>query len=149
MHLAGNEMIHSEQATEFIASFEGLRLEAYQDQGGVWTIGYGHTLGVHSGDTCDKPAALTMLDADLLKVDKALGRLVTVPVSQNQYDALTSLVFNIGQGNFGHSTVLDLLIRGEMDGAANAFLMWNKVHGNTNAGLDRRRQAERQLFLKP
>lgn len=144
----GDAMIHSEVATKFIASFEGLVLKAYQDQGGIWTIGYGHTLGVKPGDTCDEIAALTMLDSDLLTVDKAMGRLVTVPLNQNEYDACCSLMFNIGQGNFGHSTVLDLLIRGDMAGAANAFLMWNKVKGVTNPGLDRRRQAERLLFLE-
>lgn len=142
-------MIHSEDATKFIASFEGLSLKAYQDQGSIWTIGYGHTSGVKEGDTVTEAEALALLDVDLIAADKALGRLVTVPVNQNQYDALTSLIFNIGQGNFAHSTVLDLIIRGEFDGAANAFLMWNKVHGVTNPGLDRRRQAERLIFLKP
>jgi lysozyme len=141
-------MIHSEDATEFIASFEGLSLKAYQDQGGLWTIGYGHTQGVHEGDVCDEAAALTMLDSDLMAVDKAMARLVTVPLTQNEYDACCSLVFNIGQGNFAHSTVLDMLIRGDMDSAANSFLMWNKVHGQTSPGLDRRRQAERLLFLR-
>lgn len=142
-------MIHSEQATRFVAAFEGLRTEAYLDQRGIPTIAYGHTLGVKMGDTCTGDEALAWLDSDLLVADKAIGRLCPVPLTQNQYDALTSLVFNIGQGNFDHSTVLACIIRGEWDAAANAFLMWNKVNGATNAGLDRRRQAERLLFLKP
>lgn len=142
-------MIHSENATKLIASFEGYRDRAYQDQGGIWTIGYGHTKGVKEGDTCDESAAMTMLDADILVVDKAIARLCPVPLSQDEYDALTSLIFNIGIGNFAHSTVLNELIRGDYQKAADAILLWDKVHGVDNPGLLRRRQAERLLFLKP
>lgn len=149
MQWAGEIMIHSENCTKLVAEFEGYRSQAYQDQGGVWTIGYGHTQGVKEGDTCDSASALMMLSTDLLAVDKALGRLIAVPLNQNEYDACCSLTFNIGQGNFGHSTVLDLIVRGDFLGAGNAFLMWDKVNGITNAGLDRRRQAERALFLTP
>lgn len=142
-------MTHSENATKLVAQFEGLSLHAYQDQGGIWTIGYGHTQGVKAGDICTTEQALIWLGGDLGVADAALARLATVPLTQNEYDALTSLVFNIGQGNFAKSTVLGQLKQGFYPEAADAILMWNKVAGVVNNGLVRRRAAERALFLTP
>jgi GH24 family phage-related lysozyme (muramidase) len=145
-------MVHSEDCVKFVAGFEGLRTKAYRDQGGILTIGYGHINGVKEGDTCTELEAQAWLDADLLVADKAVHRLATVPLSQNQYDALISLVFNIGAGNFAKSTILDKLISGDYDAAAKAWTdpktVFDKVNGEVSMGLFRRRQAERDLFLQ-
>ena len=124
-------------------------MKAYQDGGGIWTIGFGHTQGVKEGDTCTQSQAYNWLDTDLNTAVAAINRLVTVPLTQNQVDALTSLVYNIGSGHFASSTVLRLLNGANYDGAADAILMWDKVAGVESAGLVRRRTAERDLFLTP
>lgn len=142
-------MIHSEDCVKLVASFEGLSLKAYQDQRGIWTIGYGHTANVKEGDTCTQLEAEAWLDADLLIADKALQRLAPVPFNQNQYDALCSLIYNIGQGNFASSTILNELIAGDYDKAGQAILMWDKTNGQVNPGLLRRRQAELLIYSKP
>lgn len=142
-------MTHSAEGRNLVCSFEGFSQKAYQDQNGIWTIGFGHTGGVKEGDSCTYPQAVTWLDSDLEATDKTIAGLVKVPLNQNQWDALTSLVYNIGSGHFEHSTVLKLLNEGETVGAANAFLMWIKTNGKDNPGLLRRRTVERTLFLKP
>lgn len=142
-------MTHSSEGLKMVASFEGLSLKAYPDVGGIWTNGYGHTKDVKEGDTCTPEEALVWLDADLMIADKALQRLAPVPLTQNQWDALCSLIYNIGAGNFDKSTVLNELIRGDYQKAADAFLMWDKVNGIAIIGLLNRRKAERIVFLKP
>lgn len=141
-------MTHSEKATALVIEFEGFSAVAYEDGGGRWTIGYGHAEGVQPNDTCTKLEAVAWLDADLVVADDAIASLVTVPINQNQWDALTSFVYNIGQGNFSVSTVHVRINGGDMQGAADAMLWWNKVDGHVSAGLIRRRTAERRLFLE-
>lgn len=140
-------MVHSEAATNLVASFEGCSLVAYQDGNGIWTIGFGHTSDVHEGDVCTKTQAQIWLDEDLKTADDAIARLVTVPLTQDEWDGLTSFVFNIGSGHFANSTTLKCLNAGDTNGAANGILMWNKIAGQISAGLNRRRQAERALFV--
>src|SRR5271170_2925710 len=96
----------SAKGRALIASFEGLRLEAYLDGRGIATIGYGHTLGVKMADTCTQEQADVWLASDLVNAQKCITGLVKVVITQNQYDALTSLAYNIGCGNFSKSTVL-------------------------------------------
>lgn len=136
----------------FISREEGLRLTPYNDSEGHATVGVGHL--IHRGNVTDKDRrtyagmsradALRLLQADVAKVESVINQRVTRPLSQNEYDALVSLGFNIGTGGLAGSTVLRLLNKGDYTGAADAFLMWRKP-----AVLLPRRQRERSLFLKP
>jgi lysozyme len=139
----------SQNGRKLIESFEGLRLDSYQDQRGVWTVGYGHTNDVYKGLTITQEQADQYLAMDLHVAESAVDKFVTVPVNQNQFDALVSLAYNIGGGAFGHSTLLSLLNEGEILGAANQFLVWDKTNGVVNQGLLNRRAAERALFMEP
>lgn len=141
-------MTHSDDCTALVASFEGLRTTAYQDGGGIWTIGYGRTGDVHKGDTCTKEQALDWLNYDLATTDAAVNRLVKVPLNQHQHDALVSLCFNIGEGNFAKSTLLSLLNQGAEIGASQQFLRWDKVARVSSPGLAIRRAKEKVLFLE-
>ena len=138
----------SANGRKLIESFEGCRLEAYQDQRGIWTIGYGSTQGVKQGDVITHAQADDKLAADLQTAEHTVNYGVHVPLNQNQFDALVSLTFNIGSGNFLHSELRDLLNSGQYLGAANQFLAWDKTGGQINAGLLRRRNAERALFVE-
>lgn len=142
-------MMTSPEGRALIETFEGLELKAYKDGNGIPTIGYGHTQGVCMGDTCTKEQANAWLSEDLRTAEHAIGSLVKAPLNQNQYDALVSLCYNIGQGHFAQSTVLRELNQGHTQQAADGFLMWNRVAGKVTPGLMNRREQERALFLKP
>lgn len=142
-------MIHSDNCTNLVASFEGCKLTAYQDQRGIWTIGFGHTGDVNKGDTITADHAHVLLSNDLKIADKAVAAAVSVVVNQNEWDAMVSLAFNIGGSAFLHSTLVRLLNSQDFDGAGNQFLIWNKTNGFANPGLTRRRVAERKLFVTP
>ena len=90
-----------------------------------------------------------ILARDLGKYEQAVDKAVTVKPTPNQFSAMVSLCYNIGPGNFAGSSVVRRLNAGDVKGAAEAFLLWNKVHGRALAGLTRRREAERKLFLTP
>jgi lysozyme len=140
----------SQAAQNRIAEHEGLRLEAYPDPGTggePWTIGVGHTGGVKPGDRITKDQAIDFLAADLQSAEKAVAGAVKVPLSQNEFDALVSFVFNVGAGAFRSSTLLKLLNVGDRRGAADQFLRWDKAGGRVMAGLTRRRADERKWFL--
>ncbi len=140
----------SPEGEAFIKGFEALRLKSYRDQGGVWTIGWGHTKGVKARQAIKVATAQAMFDADLKPAQQAVNAVVKtskVPVTQGMYDAMVSLAFNIGTQGFAHSTVAHMLQQGDKKGAANAFLMWDKVKGKTSKGLANRRRAERKMFL--
>jgi len=130
-----------------IQGFETLRLQSYQDQRGVWTIGWGHTgSNVGPGQTCTASQADLWFQTDTAFACKAINDTVTVPLSQNQFDALVSFTFNVGVGSEAHSTLLKLLNAGDYAGAAAQFAVWNHVDGVVNAGLTRRRAAEQAMF---
>jgi len=138
----------SKHGLDFIASFEGCSLTAYWDSlGSVWTIGYGHTGGVHKGQVITKQKALDLLKSDCSGAASAVNRLVKVAINQNQFDALVSFTFNCGSGALQSSTLLKLLNAGDYKGAANEFPKWNHAGGKVVAGLTRRRNAEKKLFL--
>ncbi|WP_322853093.1 lysozyme [Acinetobacter baumannii] len=135
------------------ASQFGTRFTAYDDGVGIWTIGIGTTVypngvKVKKGDTCTPEQAKAYFKHDLAKFEKTVNESVTVPLTQNQFDALVSLTYNIGSGAFKGSTLLKLLNKGDYKGAADQFLVWNKAGGKVMKGLVRRREAERALFLK-
>ncbi|OVE49469.1 lysozyme [Chromobacterium violaceum] len=133
-----------------IKQFEGLRLAAYQDMVGVWTIGYGHTgPDVKAGLIITQQQADQLLAADLEKFETGVGQLVAVPLNANQFAALVSFSYNLGLGNLRSSTLLRLLNQGDYAGAAAQFPRWNRAGGQVVAGLTRRRLAEQALFNSP
>jgi lysozyme len=140
---------------DLIREFEGLRLTAYQDIVGIWTIGYGITAAADVGIVPAKGLTITQERADELlrlaveKFAAKVDELITVKVNQNERGACLSLSYNIGLGAFSKSTVLRELNAGRRSEAAAAFQMWNKAGGAVVKGLVRRREAERQLFLTP
>lgn len=140
---------------DLIKKHEGLRLKAYlPTPNDVWTIGWGHTKTAKQGMVISEAKAEELLRSDVKWVEETIAKVVTVPLNQNQYDALASLIFNIGAGAFSRSTVLKRLNAKDYQGAADAFLMWNKQRNRTTGlmqvlpGLTKRRQEERSLFLK-
>jgi lysozyme len=133
-----------------IRNFEGCRLQAYDDGTGVWTIGFGHTgSGVRPGLTWTQDQADQALLDDLAVYEKGVNDLISRNLSSNQFSALVSFAYNVGLGALGNSTLLRLLNAGDIAGAADQFLRWDSPGTNVQAGLDRRRKAERALFLTP
>lgn len=137
----------SQAGIDLIKSFEDCRLTAYQDSVGVWTIGYGHTNGVYAGMTITQAQAEEFLRSDLKTAENAVNGKVTYPITQNMFDALVSLTFNIGTGNFGSSTLLKKLNQGDINGAANEFDRWVYAGGKVEPGLVSRRAVEKEMFL--
>lgn len=134
--------------------FEGLRLEAYQDSGGVWTVGYGHTgPALLAGMKISEADAEAMLMADLAVavqcVNAVLSTETQAEMTQHQFDALVDFCYNIGCRNFRISSLLRYVNHGDFASAAQQFLQWVNVNGRRCEGLVRRRTAERALFLTP
>ena len=136
----------SKAGLDLIKQFEGLYLQAYRCPAGVPTIGYGHTAGVAMGQTITQQQADDYLRRDVRQFERAVSRLVRVPLTQGQFDALVSFAFNLGEGALAQSTLLRLLNAGDYAGAAAQFDRWNKAGGRVLPGLVRRRAAERALF---
>lgn len=138
---------------QLIRHFEGCVLQAYKDPVGVPTIGYGHTSmagppEVKLGMKITQEEANEILARDLGKYEAAVTRgLARVP-TQNQFDAMVSLCYNVGPGNFAKSSVLRHFNAGQFGSAASSFALWNKADGRVLAGLSRRRAAEASLFSK-
>jgi lysozyme len=126
---------------------EGCKLIAYQDQGGVWTIGYGHTRGVYAGMTCTQEQAVAWLLEDLALAEQNVNTHVHVPITQGMYDALVDFDFNCGSKALDSSTLLRLVNAGDKEHAANEFEKWDHVGGKVVAGLLRRRLEEKAEFL--
>lgn len=144
-------MEYSKTGLQLTESFESCRLSAYQDSGGKWTIGWGTTYypngkPVQCGDT------ITQLQADSYIIQKYddisyfLNRLLLVPVTQQEFDALCDFIYNVGTENFAHSSLLRYINSSNFTEAANEFDKWDHVNGSVVAGLLRRRQAETQEF---
>ena len=140
-------MILGAAGKALIQSFEQCKLYSYQDQRGVWTIAWGHTLGVVPYMTCTQADADAWFIQDTQAAVNGVTKALDIAVTQNQFDALVSLAFNIGVGAFNASTLLKDLNGGHVQDAADQFLVWDHVNGVPNAGLLRRRTAERALFL--
>lgn len=133
---------------ELIKEWEQLRLEAYlPTPNDVWTIGWGHTSTTKKGMVITKEEAQDLFEKDTAWAVRAVNREVNVGLSQNQFDALVSFVFNVGEGAFKKSTLLRKLNSGDYEGAANEFPKWNKQKGKVLKGLVRRRAHEQELFL--
>jgi lysozyme len=132
---------------KFIGGFEGFRADAYWDAlGQVWTIAFGHTGGVKSGQHVTRAQGLRLLSKDTKTAVTAVLDLVTVHLSQKQLDALGSFTFNLGAGALAESTLLKKLNQGNYRGAAEEFKKWDHAGGVEVAGLKTRRNAEARLF---
>jgi spore coat assembly protein SafA len=136
----------SQSGLDLIKGFEGLRLSAYQDSAGVWTIGYGHTGNVKPGDRITQAQADELLQKDTAWAQQAVRDQVKVPLTQGQFDALTSFTFNLGAGALAKSTLLSKLNAGDYGGAQAEFGKWVHAGGQVLQGLVRRRAAEAELF---
>ena len=155
-------MTPSPECYDLIKRFESCELTAYPDPGTggePWTIGWGHTgPEVHEGMTISQDIADALLLKDVTHAADAVMRAVEVDLTQGQFDAFVSMVFNIGPGNSRRdgiirlkdgrpSTFLRKLNAGDVTGAATAMLAWNRANGRVMNGLVRRRAAEQSLFL--
>lgn len=138
----------SDRGLSLLKGFEGLRLRAYRDVGGVVTAGYGHVGdGLVEGQVYSPAQAERWLVEDVRWAELAVTD-TQVELTQPQFDALVCLVFNIGAGAFRRSTLLRKLRLGAYRAAADQFLVWTKVNRRQVKGLVTRRFAERQLFLE-
>ena len=142
----------SAMGLELIKEFEGFSANAYLCPAKIPTIGYGNTFWedgrkVKLGEQISKTNALELLELVANKdfADKIFP-LIKVKVSQNKFDAMVSLAYNIGVGNFSKSTLLKKVNSGDFDGASNEFLKWNKSGSKELLGLTRRREREKDLF---
>jgi lysozyme len=137
----------SQIGIDLIKFFEGCKLTAYLDASGTWTIGYGHTRLARSGWIINQAEAEDLLKTDLLHTE-ALIRGLGLSLNQNQFDALVSLVYNIGIGNLRRSTLLRMLQKDPNDFfLVYEFPKWRKAGGKILPGLERRRKAEAILYF--
>ncbi len=142
----------SDDGMALIKRFEGLRLQAYQDSVGVWTIGYGWTQPVAgrkvgAGMAIDAATAERLLVCGVAQFEQGVERLVAVTITQGQFDALVSFAYNLGLSALEKSTLLRRLNAGDRLGAADQFGRWVNAGGVRLDGLVARRAAERALFL--
>lgn len=158
---------------DLVRKFEGIpdgnpstvNIDPYLDPVNIWTIGWGHAIRYQNrflkgeadralvkslypqGITLEQ--AVAMLHGDLVSAGRDVASVVSAPVNDNQFGALTSFTFNLGVGNLGSSTLLKKLNLADYAGAADEFLRWVRAGGQVLPGLVKRRAAERELFLKP
>ncbi|HIE1217691.1 TPA: lysozyme [Serratia marcescens] len=142
----------SKSGIELIKRFEGLRLKAYQDAVGVWTIGYGWTQPVDGkkvgpGMQIDQAIADRLLKCGVVQYEQGVNQLVKVRITQGQFDALVSFAYNLGLRSLSTSTLLQKLNAGDKQGAADQFGRWVNAGGKRLDGLVARRAAEREMFL--
>jgi lysozyme len=142
------------EGLKLIKEFEGCKLLSYKCPAGVWTIGIGSTRYA-DGSPVKANQALPNEEAALMLLTKTVAsyehtvNTIGIELAQNEYDALVSLCYNIGSGNFVSSTLVKMLKAGEPKSeVAKQFLRWDKAGGKPLAGLTRRRNAEAELFLK-
>ena len=136
-------------ATDFVKQHEGCKLIAYQDQGGTWTIGYGHTgPDVYSGVVWTQAQADNALQSDLNKAETAVRVMVDVAVGPQSIGALMSFVFNLGPAALRGSTALMLINKGDHLGGAKALVAWDHIGAVENKGLLIRRLGEALLYLQ-
>ena len=143
-------MKFNEMGLQVIAEFEGCRLDAYEDQAGKWTIGFGCCHHVRPGQQITQQEALDRLRED---VSWTIGQVAAIlaphQLNDNQFSSLVAFAFNVGVGAFKGSTLLNCIKTGHVSEAGSELLRWSKIDGQTVAGLLRRRQAEMDLFNTP
>lgn len=146
----------SDNGIRLIKRFEGYHRKlpdggciAYRCPAGVWTLGYGSTAGIKPGMIWTEAQAEAALRDDVRRFESAVLRLVRVPLNQNQFDALVSFTYNVGEGALAKSSLLRAVNAGDMAAAARAFALWNKAKGKVLPGLVERRAREAALFTRP
>lgn len=139
----------SKKGIQHIKDWEQLRLNAYQDVKGVWTIGYGHTGTARKGMSISEPIAEHLLSQDLAWAEDAVNEGVKVDINQNQFDALVSFVFNVGRRAFLDSTLLRKLNNRNFEDIPFEFSRWVYSGGKKYVGLANRRASEAELFTTP
>ena len=137
---------------QHIKRWEGVRYDVYKDVAGFPTVGVGHLVepedSLKVGDTITDERVNELLRKDIASAEKAVSERVTAPLTQNQFNALVSFVFNVGTNAFAQSGLLRALNAGNYTGAANQFTRWVFAGGRRYKGLEARRIAEKELFLK-
>jgi lysozyme len=145
-------MTCSQEAIDLIKEFESLRLDAYLCPAGVWTIGWGHTIGVRDGLRITIDLAEGFLRRDIAQVEQGLAKVIQTPLTQGQHDALVSLCFNLRGGAQRLPSIAPRLVAkihaDDFAGAADELLDIDRANGKVLPGLVRRRVAERVLFLR-
>ena len=142
-------MVLGARGLSLIKRFESLRLNSYQDSGGVWTIGYGHTgSDVDPGRLITAAQAEALLRRDVAHAELAIDKLIQAPLKQSQFDALVSLVFNIGGARFATSTLRKRVNSLDHASVPSEFCKWRYDNGTPLLGLIRRRVAEAALYLE-
>jgi lysozyme len=141
-----NNLTYSKSGLRLTELFEGNVLTAYQDQRGVWTIGYGHTAGVHPRQTITREEAEALLAEDIQTAARCVNEVVAVQLTQTQFDSLVDFAFNVGPSAFKKSTLLKDINTGHFPEVVAQFNLWDHCGGVVNAGLLRRRQAEGAEF---
>jgi lysozyme len=144
-----NNFEYSARGIALTKSFEGCRLKAYPDEGGVWTIGFGDTgTDIVRGTVWTQAQCDLALSARLTEFQANVNRWVTWPINQNQNDALVDWDYNDGEGALEKSTLLKKLNQGDIHGAEEQFLLWDHVNGKVSQDLLKRRKAEMALFME-
>lgn len=142
----------SQRGIELIKKFEGLRTMPYKDIVGKLTVGYGHLIVPGDGCSAGKPItieqATTLLINDLQRFEDAINYSVKVQLTQNQFDAIASFVYNLGTRAFGSSTLLRLINEGKFEDASKQFVLWDHAGKVEVEGLKRRRLEETALFME-
>lgn len=140
----------TKQGLELIKRFEGFEPEVYLDAAGYPTIGYGHLIRKHEHDMfkngISEPAAEALLAKDVVVAEKAVLRLIRVPLTDGQFDALVSFTFNLGSGALQRSTLRRKVNRDEHNEVPREFMRWVWAGGRKLKGLIRRRAAEAELY---
>lgn len=137
----------SKRGIDLIKKYEGLRLKSYLCPAAVWTVGYGHTKTAKEGMVITEAEAEALLRQDLTGFENYVNRL-KFTLTQQQFDALVSFIFNIGSGNFQKSTVYRLMKSNVNDpDIYEAWQRWNKAGGKVLVGLVRRREEEADLYF--
>ena len=144
--IKGSNMKISEEGKSLIKKFEGCKLEAYLCPAQKWTIAYGRIKNVKEGDTCSQEQAEEWLNEELVEYEEYVEKLVEVPLSQCQFDALVAWTYNLGPSNLSSSTMLKCLNKAEFERVPFEIKRWNKAGGEVLDGLIRRREAEAMLF---
>lgn len=141
-------MNFNDAGLNLIKVFEGCRTTAYQDDKGIFTIGFGCTHHVSPGMVISEDEAVSRLKEDIKNTcQSVLSFIQPHQINDNQFSACVSLAYNIGVGNFKNSTLLNCIRTGHINDAASEFCRWNKINGSMSEGLSRRREAEKELYL--
>ena len=148
-----NHMQLSTNGFNLLAELEGVVLNPYKDSVGIPTIGIGSTYYEDGTKVTMKDKAITkeraiQLAKNVVKSFEArVNKSILLPMTQNQFDAMVLLCYNIGESGFARSSVVRNFNAGNLQKAADSFLLWNKAGGKVSKGLTNRRKKERELFL--